>query len=189
MQSAAADPTETEAGMYQDIAWYVTVVLVIVVALGFIFVARRASDGSGYEPIQSKSALTRTVVFWALVLVSAAAIVASLAHLPYAAYARGAGAAEVIQASGHQWRWELSKNQVVAGKPVEFHVTGADVNHGFAIYDPQLRLVAQTQAMPGYTNVLRVTFTHPGAYRVMCLEYCGLAHHSMMAELTVLASE
>jgi cytochrome c oxidase subunit 2 len=95
----------------------------------------------------------------------------------------------VIRAAGHQWRWELSKTEVVAGKPVEFHVTGADVNHGFGIYDPQLRLVAQTQAMPGYTNVLRHTFAQPGTYRILCLEYCGLAHHAMMSELTVLASE
>jgi cytochrome c oxidase subunit 2 len=175
--------------MYQGIAWYVTVVLVIVVALGFIFVARHASERSDYEPIRNKASLTRTIVFWALVLVSTLVIVVSLAHLPYAAHAGRSGAVEVIQASGHQWRWELSKSQVVAGKPVEFHVTGADVNHGFGIYDPQLRLVAQTQAMPGYTNVLRHTFTQPGAYRILCLEYCGLAHHSMITGLTVLASE
>lgn len=175
--------------MIQSIAWQVTVVLVVLVALGFLFVVRRASERSDYEPIKSKASRTRGIVFWALVLVSAAVIAVSLAHLPYAARAGDSDAVEVIRASGHQWRWELSKNQVVAGKPVEFHVTGADVNHGFGIYDPQLRLVAQTQAMPGYTNVLRYTFAQPGAYRILCLEYCGLAHHAMMTELTVLASE
>jgi cytochrome c oxidase subunit II len=77
----------------------------------------------------------------------------------------------------------------VVGKAVEFHVTGSDVNHGFGIYDPQLRLVAQTQAMPGYTNVLRHTFTKPGSYKILCLEYCGLAHHTMMAEFNVRASD
>jgi len=180
---------QAEASMYQGIAWQVSVVLVVVVALAFIYVAWHASERADYEPIKSKASLTRSIVFWALVLVSAPVMLVSLAHLPYAARTGGSGAVQVIQASGHQWRWELSSNQVVAGKPVEFHVTGADVNHGFAIYDPQLRLVAQTQAMPGYTNVLRHTFTQPGAYRILCLEYCGLAHHSMMAELSVLASE
>jgi cytochrome c oxidase subunit 2 len=175
--------------MIQSIAWQVTVVLVVLVALGFLFVARRAAERSDYEPIRSKASRTRGVVFWALVLVSIAIIAVSLGHLPYAARAGGADAVQVIRASGHQWRWELSQTEVVTGKPVEFHVTGADVNHGFGIYDPQLRLVAQTQAMPGYTNVLRHTFAQPGTYRILCLEYCGLAHHAMMAELTVLAAE
>jgi len=49
--------------------------------------------------------------------------------------------------------------------------------------------VAQTQAMPGYTNVLRHTFKDPGNYKILCLEYCGLVHHGMMSELTVVVSE
>ena len=39
--------------------------------------------------------------------------------------------------------------------------------------------------MPGYTNVLRRTFAQPGKYRVLCLEYCGLVHHNMIAEIDV----
>ena len=70
---------------------------------------------------------------------------------------------------------------------MEFHVTSKDVNHGFALYDPDMRIVAQTQAMPGYTNVLRYTFNEPGVYRVLCLEYCGVAHHEMTAEIKVAA--
>jgi hypothetical protein len=50
-----------------------------------------------------------------------------------------------------------------------------------------MRIVAQTQAMPGYTNVLRYTFTEPGVYRVLCLEYCEIAHHRMKAQITVTA--
>jgi cytochrome c oxidase subunit 2 len=61
------------------------------------------------------------------------------------------------------------------------------VNHGFALYDPDMRIVAQTQAMPGYTNVLRYTFREPGVYRVLCLEYCGVGHHEMTAEIKVSA--
>ena len=64
-------------------------------------------------------------------------------------------------------------------------VTSADVNHGFGIYDADLRLVAQTQAMPGYTNRLRHTFAAEGTYRVLCMEYCGLVHHNMITEIKV----
>jgi cytochrome c oxidase subunit 2 len=48
-----------------------------------------------------------------------------------------------------------------------------------------MRIVAQTQAMPGYTNILRYTFSQPGTYQVLCLEFCGLAHHDMKAEIAV----
>jgi len=48
---------------------------------------------------------------------------------------------------------------------------------------------ALAQAMPNYVNVLRYTFTEPGTYRVYCLEYCGLAHHEMAADITVVAAE
>jgi cytochrome c oxidase subunit II len=173
--------------MYQEIAWRATVILVIAVAVLFAWVALRASQRSDYESIRARAARVRFIVFWGLVLLCTPIIVYSLADLPYPR--RVSGGAQVITATGHQWRWELSKNQVVAGKPVEFHVNAGDVTHGFGIYDPQLRLVAQTQAMPGYTNVLRHTFKEPGAYKILCLEYCGLAHHTMMAELTVAASE
>jgi cytochrome c oxidase subunit 2 len=64
-------------------------------------------------------------------------------------------------------------------------VTSRDVNHGFGIYDASLKLLTQIQAMPGYVNKVHYTFTRPGKYRVMCMEYCGLIHHDMIAELTI----
>ena len=38
--------------------------------------------------------------------------------------------------------------------------------------------------MPGYTNVLRYTSSK---LKILCLEYCGMTHHDMMAEITVVA--
>ncbi|CAF0701745.1 hypothetical protein MPNT_410011 [Candidatus Methylacidithermus pantelleriae] len=58
--------------------------------------------------------------------------------------------------------------------PVEFLVRAADVNHGFGLYDPDGRLVAEVQAMPGYTNRLTYVFKKPGTYKVLCLEFCGV---------------
>jgi len=39
--------------------------------------------------------------------------------------------------------------------------------------------------MPGYVNRLGYTFTETGEYEVLCLEYCGLAHHAMVAKIIV----
>lgn len=75
---------------------------------------------------------------------------------------------------------ELPVNELI-----EFRVTSMDVNHGFAIYDENERLITQTQAMPGYVNRLRYKFREPGMYNVLCLEYCGMAHHGMRASFVV----
>lgn len=75
--------------------------------------------------------------------------------------------------------------ELPAGVLTEFRVTSLDVNHNFALYGPERRLLAQTQAMPGYVNRLRVRLETPGRYQVLCLEYCGAGHHLMQTELTV----
>ena len=85
----------------------------------------------------------------------------------------------------HQWYWDISQTSFEPGESVVFRVGSSDVNHGFAIYDDDNRVVAQVQAMPGYVNELAVKFDDPGTYRIMCLEYCGLVHHSMLASLEV----
>ncbi len=92
---------------------------------------------------------------------------------------------QTVTVGAYQWYWTMAPDTVEAGKPVAFFVTGEDVNHGFGIYDENLKLVAQTQAMPGYTNKLVHTFDKPGKFKILCLEYCGLAHHAMVTELTV----
>lgn len=75
--------------------------------------------------------------------------------------------------------------ELPANKLVEFRVTSLDVNHGFGIYDQSDKLIAQTQAMPGYVNRLRWKFKEPGQYTILCLEYCGMAHQVMRASLIV----
>lgn len=92
---------------------------------------------------------------------------------------------QVVEVGSHQWYWTMTPNTVEAGKPVAFLVTAEDVNHGFGIYNENMELVGQTQAMPEYTNKLIHTFDEPGTYKILCLEYCGLAHHAMITELTV----
>lgn len=175
--------------MEQEQAWIITLVLMILIIAPFIYIARTAGKENEYPPVQKATGRVRTVLFWALVVFFTPAIVYSLTDLPYSAPEEGGAEALVINAIGHQWYWEIDTQSVPAGVPVEFHVTSADVNHGFGIYDTEMRLVAQTQAMPEYTNILRHTFTEPGVYKVLCLEFCGVSHHGMVAEVTVLPAE
>jgi cytochrome c oxidase subunit 2 len=171
--------------MEQQLAVYFSVAGVLLVAVIFLRVASQASQSGDAVAIGQTVARVRGRTFWTLVVVAAVSIAASLSYLPYPAHAKEGSAVTVVNVTGAQWRWDLSRNEVPLGQPVEFRVTALDVNHGFAIYDQTLTVQAQVQAMPGYTNVLRHTFSKPGVYKLLCLEYCGLAHHVMAAELTV----
>src|SRR5690625_3347524 len=81
--------------------------------------------------------------------------------------------------------WNNNEKEFEVGEQFEFHVTKGNVTHNFGLYDPDLNLIAQTQAMPEYMNEVYLTFEEPGTYQVSCLEYCGLGHHQMMIELEV----
>jgi cytochrome c oxidase subunit 2 len=175
--------------MVQSASWQIALALILVLLAVFAWVALRAGDQADATAIAQASGRIRTWVFWGLVVLFVPIMGYTLTDLPYSPAAAPGGSPQVIEAVGHQWRWELSAAEAQVGRPVEFHVTAADVNHGFGLYDPDLKLVAQVQAMPGYTNVLRHVFTRPGRYRVLCLEYCGLVHHGMFAEIAVAAAK
>jgi cytochrome c oxidase subunit 2 len=149
-------------------------------------VARAARKPGSLEVVAGAAARWRRTVFWGLVLLFVPVIAYSLTKMPYSA--DDGPAAVVVQAKGHQWAWEMTPATIPAGQRVEIHVTGVDVNHGFGVYDTSNRLITQAQAMPGFTNVIRYTFDTPGTYRILCLEYCGLGHHTMFAELVVTSS-
>lgn len=166
----------------QSISALLTLLGILSLAAVFLRVRVLAHEGRDYAPVQGNAYRIRAIVFGVLVLVGLPITVWLFRDNPYTA---SAAAPQVINATGHQWYWELDRDEVAAGEPVEFRVTSADVNHGFGIYDAAGTLVAQTQAMPGYVNRLTHVFEAPGAYRVLCLEYCGLVHHNMIAEIVV----
>jgi cytochrome c oxidase subunit 2 len=175
--------------MGQEQAWITTLILMTAIIAPFIYVVLRSREETEYPPVQKSAGRIRTMLFWGLVVFFTPVIVYSLADLPYTAPGEVEGKPVVVKAVGYQWYWEIDTTKVEVGQPVEFHVTSADVNHGFGIYDSDMRIVTQTQAMPSYTNILHHTFTEPGTYKILCLEYCGLAHHEMTAEITVTPAE
>ncbi len=95
---------------------------------------------------------------------------------------------EVIEVIGHQWWWEVrypgaeggevvTANQLImpAGEPVDFHVTSADVIHGF--WMP--RLGGKIDMIPGYVNKIRLEADEPVIFGAQCAEFCGLQHTQM----------
>ncbi len=174
--------------MLHESVWLVSLTLMGLILAVFLFVFSQSHVREiDYTPLQKRAYRLRARLFWALVVTLGPAMVYNLIDLPYGAARANARVDNVqtIDAVGYQWRWELSRNEVTVGEPVVFRVTSADVNHGFGIYDTNLKLVAQAQAMPGYTNTLHHTFDTEGTYRVLCMEYCGIVHHNMIAEIKV----
>lgn len=171
----------------QDVVWIVTLAGIGVVALAFIYVIAHSQSPADSAQVTRKSYAIRRWWFAALVVLGVGVAYASLKPFPISNQGAQSETAQIVNATGRQWTWELSQNQVQAGIPVRFNITSLDVNHGFAIYDLSDRIITQAQAMPGFTNRLLHTFEEPGKYRVMCLEYCGLAHHAMVAEFEVVA--
>ena len=177
--------------MHQEIAWQVSVLGVGLIAAVYLLVWLRSGEPAEFGPIKKRLYSIRGYWFALLVGVSVWLSVETLADLPYdATHNRAASEADItVDVTGHQWYWEMARTEFPAGKRIAFRVHSADVNHGFAIYNADDEVVAQTQAMPEYTNVVRHTFAEPGTYRIMCLEYCGLAHHNMTKKINVTATE
>ena len=173
----------------QNLAWTLSLILMAVVAAIFLWVVAGASRAGGDAGAISGSASRwRDRLFWVAIAAGVVVSFATLWEWPIAGHAAAAPKADVvIRATGHQFRWALDRDTVQAGQLVEFQLTSTDVNHGFAIYRDKKHMVAQTQAMPGYVNKLQVRFSAPGEYEVLCLEYCGIAHHNMRAVIKVRA--
>jgi cytochrome c oxidase subunit 2 len=171
----------------QNTAWLVSIVMMGLVAAVFLWVVAGASQPAA-QGGGGSAAVWRGRLFWVAIVAGAVLSFATLWEWPVAGHAFAAPKPDVvIRATGHQFRWQLDQDSVRVGELVEFQLTSSDVNHGFALYQGKNRLVAQTQAMPGYVNKLQVRFTEPGEYEVLCLEYCGVAHHNMRAVVKVRA--
>lgn len=174
--------------MIQDAVWSVSIVLMGCLALVFLWIATGAGAKlANYGPAIDTAYRARVWLFGLAAIVLIGANYKTLSELPYinTLPRLPAGAVQPVQVMAQQWSWTITPSTFKVGQTAEFRVTSKDVNHGFALYDPEFRIVAETQAMPGYTNVLRYTFAEPGTYQVLCLEYCGAAHHEMKAEIKV----
>ena len=175
--------------MNQESVLILSLVLMAVIAGVFIFIASSAKDqteSQDYSDIQRKAYSFRAKLFWFFAVLGVVIAFSTTQTLPYAA-TRGATSDTDIEINvvGKQWYWQMDQHQAKQGDTVVFNLSSGDVNHGFGIYDSDLRLLAQTQAMPGYNNKLRFTFEKAGKYQLMCMEYCGLAHHAMISPFTI----
>lgn len=170
--------------MYQQAAGSITLFFSIFVIFIFVFILFKSGNRVEYSSIQKKGYFIRNIWFIAVILVMLGATYWTLKDLPFER-AEAEEALVDVHVTAIQFGFEVSLDTLKVGDYVAFHVTSEDVNHGFGLYDEQNNIVAQTQAMPEYTNTVYYKFTKPGTYTILCMEYCGMAHHMMQNKITV----
>ncbi len=78
------------------------------------------------------------------------------------------------------WQWwpilELEKDQTY-----RLHISSMDWQHGFSLQPVNINL----QILPGYDMVITVTPDQAGEFGIVCNEYCGIGHHTMIGKLYV----
>jgi cytochrome c oxidase subunit 2 len=89
-----------------------------------------------------------------------------------------AGADVYLTGMTFQWYPIL---QLVRGQKYRLHLSSLDNNHGFSLYP----LNVNFQVVPGYDYALEVTPTAAGDFRIICNEFCGIGHHTMVGRVIV----
>jgi cytochrome c oxidase subunit II len=67
------------------------------------------------------------------------------------------------------------------GKSYRLHLSAMDYNHGFSLQPANINI----QMVPGFEHVVTVTPNQSGTYSVVCNEYCGINHHTMVGRIYV----
>lgn len=82
------------------------------------------------------------------------------------------------------WRWSpvmiLQKDE-----SYNFHVSSKDVMHGLSLQPVNMNF----QIYPGYDYVLRFKPTETGEYKIICNEFCGIGHHTMIGKIVVIEKD
>jgi cytochrome c oxidase subunit 2 len=67
------------------------------------------------------------------------------------------------------------------GKTYRLHLSSMDYNHGFSLQPANINI----EILPGYEHVVTVTPNQSGTYSVVCNEFCGIGHHTMVGRIYV----
>ena len=80
------------------------------------------------------------------------------------------------------WTWYPSL-EFEQGQTYRLHLSSLDLQHGFSLQPMNINI----QIHPGYEHVLTVTAEEAREYTIVCNEYCGFGHHTMVGKLYVTA--
>ena len=89
-------------------------------------------------------------------------------------------AGEDVYLLARLWDWwpilELKK-----GEKYRLHLTAMDYNHGFSLQPINMNV----QLVPGFEHVLTITPNQSGQISIVCNEFCGIGHHTMVGRMYI----
>jgi cytochrome c oxidase subunit 2 len=78
------------------------------------------------------------------------------------------------------WQWwpilELER-----GQNYRLHLSSLDWQHGFSLQPNNINI----QVHPGLEHIITITPTQTGEFSVVCNEFCGVGHHTMIGRIHV----
>ena len=191
-EQSALHPAGEDAAERADLFWFMTAggALIWCIIMGAAIYAVVGRKRPRSERFADRFVLVGGVIFPTVGL--AALLVFGLALLPDWAEADAPDLRVHVVAEQFWWRlgYEaedgsrvVTANEVhlPVGANVEFALTSTDVIHSFWI--PSLG--GKMDAIPGRTNLLRLTPTKAGVYRGVCAEFCGPSHALMAFPVVV----
>jgi cytochrome c oxidase subunit 2 len=182
----------------EDVDWLFNVLMAvsIVAAVGVLLVMvyfifkYRARDREHSEPVAAVADHNTVLeVVWSVIPL---AIVTALFVWGFKGYMDLRIApkdAREIHVTGQKWSWTFSyPNGVVdgalhvpSGEPVRLILTSSDVIH--SLFIPAFR--AKMDAVPGRYTELWFEADRTGEFPILCAEYCGTGHSSMLTKVIV----
>ena len=81
---------------------------------------------------------------------------------------------------GRLWEW-WPVLQLKKGETYRLHLSSIDWQHGFSLQPENINV----QVHPEYDLVMTITPTTSGEFSVVCNEYCGIGHHTMVGKIYV----
>lgn len=195
-EQSALHPAGSDAADLANLFWFMTIggALVWCILMGTAIYAVLGKKRPRSERFADRFVFVGGVIFPTTGL--AALLIFGLALLPD--WAEGDAPHLRVHVVAEQFWWRLgyedvdgttiaSANEVhlPANATIEFVLTSTDVIHSFWI--PALG--GKMDAIPGRSNLLRLTPTKAGVYRGVCAEFCGPSHALMAFPVVVHAPD
>jgi cytochrome c oxidase subunit 2 len=162
------------------------VIFAVVVMLVIVAIARHRGERG--EPVSTRPAGTKLIVYGGAIIPAIVLFVLFLATVetlgPTAA-AKGKSGDLRIEVTGRQWFWDVdypdqhfrtaNELHIPVGEAVSVGLRTDDVIHSFWV--PQLN--RKVDMIPGQTNHVVLEADRAGVFRGQCAEFCGLQHAHM----------
>jgi cytochrome c oxidase subunit 2 len=161
------------------------------IAVLIVWFSVRYREGSGADRRDPPSRAPALEASWTIAPLLLFAGVFAWGARDYALAQRTPPDALPVYVVAKQWMWklqhgngrqEINELHVPLNRPVVLVLASQDVIHSFFV--PAFRL--KQDVLPGRYTRLWFTATRLGDYRILCAEYCGSAHSSMLGHVVVM---